>query len=606
MTSPPQIEQQYSHQLPGVYGEFGAGAGVHAFYLQAALTPAQLAWVSLISDIRGSERWPVRDLFQRDVDNERVTDSLLPYLQNMEKIKFFNPLTLTLLPMEENRDRVLTQMPRVVASQMVDGGREWQSLERPDYHRIRWVRENPQYALLEWSDTKTKLVAIDGQHRLSALKRFWSDTTAAGHQDFVEWRIPVVVVSFRTSAGGDEPPSVLEVIRSIFVYINTQAKVVNRARAILLSDESVNGVCAQEVVQRAHANDLASIDVRDDGRAPLLLFDWRGEGSEKQRIHAPAAVMRVEEIYDWFERYLLGEDFKNQQYSRLELNPTHQLHDAFFDRKLRHQDSKVLREMMQDDLLPGFSYLLENFVPYRNYIDSLRDLERKYESHDRSDLARHAFYELRFGTNLAPESVRPDVERLLTEIKNEVEGLRDRHLRTPMDLDIGMRGVVCAFGELWAQFGQPKWMDVAKWFVDGANRVYEDGWLLGEAAGKKREFLRHVVEDHHETVVNYRLEDASGALGAYVQLLVAAYGDPLPEQWREGWPGYREEVLDRLQTRVIRGYRKEVRPALRTEFPDGGAALTEEVNKRASELGWKQVRRLERRLEKIRRRTSGK
>ena len=599
VTPPPKVHQEYSHRLPGVYGEFGAGAGVHAFYLQSALTPAQLGWVSLISDIRGSERWPVRDLFQRDVDNERVTESLLPYLQDGEKIKFFNPLTLTLLPMEENSDRVLTQMPRVVGSQVLEGDQEWDCLERPDYHRIRWVPGNPEYALLEWYDTKTKLVAIDGQHRLSALKRYWTDATAAGHESFVGWRIPVVVVSFRSSEGREEPPSVLEVVRSIFVYINTQAKVVNRARAILLSDESVNGVCAQEVVQRAHANDLAPADKRETEQAPLLLFDWRGEESEKQRVHAPAAVMRVEEIYDWFEWYLLDEDFEDGQYTQLGINPTHTLHDAFFSRKLHHHHSKVLREMIQEDLLPGLSYVIENFAPYRDYIRSLRDLERKYETHERSDLARHAFYELRFGTNLAPESVRPDVERLLAEIKNEVEGLRGQHLQALMNLDIGMRGVICAFGELRQQFDRPKWGDVAKWFVDGLNLLYEEGWLNTATGGKKREFLRHVAQDHNDVVTNYRLEDARGALGAYVQLLVAAYGRPLPQTWREGWSAYRDDVAERLQTRIIRGYRKEVRPALKEEFPEGGTALTEAVNEKATKDGKRQMRRFERQLEKI-------
>ena len=172
-TSPPLTKPKYNHELPGVYGQFGTGAGVRAFYLQSVLTPVQLdEWVSLISDIHGSERWPVRDLFQRDVDNDRISDSLLPYLQDVQKIKFFNPLTLTLLPMEENSDRVLTQMPRVVESSMQEDDHEWLLLERPNYHRIRWVKDNPHYAVLEWSDIRTKLVAIDGQHRLSALKRF--------------------------------------------------------------------------------------------------------------------------------------------------------------------------------------------------------------------------------------------------------------------------------------------------------------------------------------------------------------------------------------------------------------------------------------------------
>jgi hypothetical protein len=212
----PIITQHYNQRLEGVYGEFGAGANVHAFYLQSAITPQQLNWVSLISNVRGSERWPVRDLFQRDVDNDRITDSLLPYLQDAEKIKFFNPLTLTVLPMHQDTDSILTRMPRVVEySQQDENGREWVHLERETYYQVRWVSGHPQFALLEWSDVRTRLVAIDGQHRLSALKRFLRDEEEAARQNFMKWRIPIVIVSFRAGPERAEPPSVLVVRQSL-------------------------------------------------------------------------------------------------------------------------------------------------------------------------------------------------------------------------------------------------------------------------------------------------------------------------------------------------------------------------------------------------------
>ena len=339
---PPIAQQPYSHQLHGVYGQFGSGAGIHAFYIQSALTPAQLDWVSLISDIPGSERWPVSDLFQRDVDNDRITNSLLPYLQDAEKIKFFNPLTLTLLPMQDDDDLVLSKMPRAIKSSMLEAGNDWDFIERPTYHRVRWIHDNPQYALLEWSDTRTKLVAIDGQHRLSALMRFRHDRDTDSHPNFREWRIPVVVVSFRADTNKTEPPSVLDVVRNIFVYINTQAQKINRSREILLSDEHVNSVCTQELVQLSHENDLVPSDQREPGRLPLLFFDWRGEESEKRRVHAPAAVKNIEEIHDWFEYYILGEDFSDDQEVALGVDPTHQLHDAFHKETLNHADSKQL------------------------------------------------------------------------------------------------------------------------------------------------------------------------------------------------------------------------------------------------------------------------
>ena len=75
---PPITKKRYNHQLPGIYGQFGSGAGVRAFYLQSVLTPVQLDWISLLSNIRECEHWPVRDLFRRDIDNDRISDSLLP------------------------------------------------------------------------------------------------------------------------------------------------------------------------------------------------------------------------------------------------------------------------------------------------------------------------------------------------------------------------------------------------------------------------------------------------------------------------------------------------------------------------------------------------
>lgn len=598
--NPPIIEKTYNHQLPGVYGQFGTGAGVRAFYLQSALTPAQLDWVSLISDIRGSERWPVRDLFQRDVDNDRISskdDGLLAYLQDSQKTKFFNPLTLTLLPMQENSDLVLTQMPRVYEGSMTEDGREWKVLERKKYHRLRWIKGNPEYAILDWSDLRTKLVAIDGQHRLSALKRFWSDTDASSHQNFTTWRIPVVIVSFRVDSDRNNPPTVLEVVRSIFIYINTEAKPVNRARRILLSDKSVNAICTQEFVQLSHANDLLTPKDRNLERLPLLFFDWRGEESERRRVHAPASVKSVEEIHDWFERYILGPDFKGMQETAFGINPTMSLYAIFRDERLWHSVSDDLRELVRNELLPALSHLLENFNPYRTYIVALRKLEEKYENESQSDLARHAFYELRFGSNLAPEAIKPDVETLLIKIADQIEETKKRLIPKPLDQDLGMRGIVCAFGTLRRSFGNPDWNEFATWFVNALNSAYENGWFALRAP--KRGHLRHVVEDHNETVVNYRLEDADGAFGSYVQLLVASYGQPFPDTWTADWPAAKELLLDKLVDTVLRGYKREIRPQIRDKFPDGGRPLTEAVNAEAEKRSGRQIRRLEQQLRKI-------
>ena len=233
------------------------------------------------------------------------------------------------------------------------------------------------------------------------------------------------------------------------------------------------------------------------------------------------------------------------------------------------------------------------------YVADLRELERQYGESGQSDIVRHAFHELRFGTNLAPEANKSEVEEVLAGVRDRIERLRRNRLHQPIDRDIGMRGVVGAFGELRFSLGNPAWIEYAKWYTTALNRLYADRWLDIRARAPRRQFLLHVAEDHNETIVNYRLDDARAALGAYVQLLAMAYGQPIPEEWNDDGRALKEELLERLFSRIVRGFKKQVRPKLRPEFPDGGKPLTDAVSHEAEQLAGKQIRRFERELDKI-------
>ncbi|MCY4482209.1 MAG: hypothetical protein OXC12_04970 [Spirochaetaceae bacterium] len=599
--TPPIVRKDYNHQIQGVYGEFGAGSGLRAFYLQSTFTPSELRRISLISDISGSERWPVRDLFQRDVDNERVSEGLVPYLQDESKIKFFNPLTLTTLPMAPDGNSVRSEMLPVVESEIDQDQQNWECLTRDGYYRMRWIKGHPEYAILEWNDQRTRLVAIDGQHRLSALKRFEHDPSSRSYRNFSKWRIPIVVVCFRSEETGPKAPRVLDVVRNIFVYINTEAKVVNKARQILLTDESVNCICTQELLQRSHGNDILEPDEQNMKLLPLLFFDWRGEESRGQPVHAPAAVKNIEEIRDWFEYYVLGEDYSYEQELALDINPAHELHTVFHENReagtkaLSHTASLRVRELAKQDLLPSVSYVLENFTPYRKYTEALRALEAEYS--ESSDLARHAFYELRFGTNPALEANKDEVRRILDSLKNDIE--EKKRFDELTRLEIGLRGVMFSFGELRLAFRRPQWMEYAMWFTTALNRVYEGRWLDLEARQRGQKHLLHIVKDHNDSVVNYRLGDMDDALGAYISLFVVAYGDPVPDEWAHDNGSFSEERLERLEGTLRRGYKREVRRQLREQFPNGGKELTAAVNKEATKLATRHIRRLEKALRAV-------
>ena len=564
------------------------------FYLQATLMPHQLDTISLISEIPGSERWRIQDLFQRDVDNERVTEDLLPFLKEQDHIKFFNPLTLTVLPMDEDGYTVLKQMPEIVESDYEENLQSWKSLERTRFFKICWVHDDDdeRYGKLDWNTKLAKLVAIDGQHRLSALKRYFRNEAADGHREFLKWRIPIVVVSFR-AVESNEPPSVLDVVRNIFVYINSEAQKVNDSRKILLSDEKINYICTQELIQEAHENESA--ENPDPSKVPLLFYDWRGEEIKKEAIPSVVAIKEVTEIHNWFENYILGdEDRSTKQKTALNVLPNNELNAAFVDKekRLTYDQVKLLRTQFQNTLLEPISYLLQNFTPYKNYIEKLRNLERAQSKFE--DIGSHALSHLKFGTNVAIGDIQDKVRDHIERIRVQVTEIKSKEIGSLLGDDIGMRGIISAYGNIFEQMETPKrWLDYTEWYVDALNEAYADDWFNIDDRHTLKH-LRHIVKDHNENTVNYRLEQAQNSFGAFVELLIFTYADEdvsTNVDWDQVW----DSAISRVRTTVLRGYKKEVRVKLKEkeEYKDGGKKLTEAVAKEANKLTNKMIKDLE-------------
>jgi len=297
MIKPPiNKNSTYDQQIRGVYGTFGAGMGIRVCFLQAALEAPELDKIQLVSEIPGSDRWPVRDLFQRDVDIARVENNILPWLQDTDKVKFFAPLALTLIPINYENNQIVSEVPQLSSVEINDEMGTWKAQERDGLYRFRFLTsesdQHREYGIVEWNSRNVKLVAIDGQHRLSALKRYANDQKGPGHSGFVNWNIPVVV----SGLDAEEPvkASILDVVRNMFVYINTQAHTPSRSRQILLNDENLHSVFVQEWLQYSHENDIAENAMeRVQNRVPLLFYDWRGETIDGIERPSPASIKSV-------------------------------------------------------------------------------------------------------------------------------------------------------------------------------------------------------------------------------------------------------------------------------------------------------------------------
>lgn len=574
----------------GSFGELGEGDNGSAFYLQTVIPFNDIDKIKLICDIPDSERWSVKDLFQRDVDWDRVTDSLVEYFMDKSKVKFFNPLTLTLLPRHDSEEgRLLYDMPHLAKTDFpitIDN----ESINFRGYcHENNFkVGEDPDSGIgcLSWHTHNSSLVAIDGQHRLAALQEIQSAKVRP--EGVEDWKIPVVIFNLRQVNPAEESKTILNSLRKIFVYINKEAKIPSATRLILLDEESVTSLCAQEIVERSHQNDVLPIGQRDDGMVPLMFFDWKGD--EK----LPTFVYTVEELknnLDWFTIKSTPDDAGKA----LKIDPRKPIKRLFtgkrsFDVEWKgkgpsEQEAEEIRASFNGTLLPLYTTFFENFTPYRQYIAELRKLE-----HMDGHFYKQAFHALRFG-GYRPKN-NPTDEALSLAIKNVTTQIikhKNTFIKGPVSQDVFGRAVFYAMSELYEYYvtlrgdRSTSLGNYAEWFVDLLNSVYDK-----DIFDKQNSDLEYIFWDASSTSW-YKFPNVSKASGAFVVLAVLGESFQQESKKLSKWKDKPERDLNRW---LEQQYKRIIARALR----DGGMSqkqATQDAKARAIKPAKEQMERIQ-------------
>lgn len=237
---------------------------------------------NLPSDLRA--KWRLEELFQREIDWERVKDDLVKgYLKRPNKLKFFSTLTVALLPLDEHRmlagEYGTIEKGPIPLDWATDP--DWKTV---DIGRVQLIRDTvgPNGAL-RWDPQRVFAATIDGQHRLAALKTLVAEgglsTKAMDSQLSVMFLILDPRAGFNLAPGqvadGENP--ILTVVREIFIDLNMHSKTVARARQILLSDQDIEAKCLREVIG-------TRVGVKEEGRLPLGLIHWQNNESAKFNV----------------------------------------------------------------------------------------------------------------------------------------------------------------------------------------------------------------------------------------------------------------------------------------------------------------------------------
>lgn len=278
---------------------------------------------SLIDEIRGSEslNWSIDELFQRDVSWARINKELTRYLENSKKLQFFNALTIALLPVNAegfmdqyvNDDRLYDP----INDEELDDPIQIGGIQMQDYKS-----SGGTVGRLRWDVEKIAAVAVDGQHRLAAIKKI---KNRVNPESLKRTQVPIIILIPHRDVGFSCPQhpgvdhSIIFSLRQIFIDLNKNVKKVSRSRTILLDDQDIPSVCLRSLIGE-------SLGENNSTKLPLSAVDWVSDRNKFEKGPFVTTTLTLYEIvksmldYRYSSSTLVTESSQREIKSWLEKN----------------------------------------------------------------------------------------------------------------------------------------------------------------------------------------------------------------------------------------------------------------------------------------------
>lgn len=277
--------RDYNLPLYGQKGEYSLSATVRVPYFMALMDLKRVTKeLKTHEEVSPSleTNYNLVELFQRNIDPDRVQKEIVDgYLKNPHKLKFFNSLTIVLLPKDATGKIVKDfeaypnndpEIPYQHGNKFDEffANKEW---ERQVFGGVQFVStHSASLSRLRWDSKRVDAVAVDGQHRLKALK-LWMEKK---NYELVEvekaTRIPIIFLLLDSTAGfktaGSQNSGIKAIAREIFSDLNKNAREVDMATQIILDDRSVASCCVRSLITDSTCSD-------DDKLLPLSLLRWQ-------------------------------------------------------------------------------------------------------------------------------------------------------------------------------------------------------------------------------------------------------------------------------------------------------------------------------------------
>ena len=282
----PTKPHNVTEQLDVTFGAFSLSEKFRVPYMTSTLRFQQVAeYLDLVTDDPkyAKQDWTIEELFQREVSQRRVIDLVDHYLKTESRPQFFNSLTVVLKARESHSNTHQPPNPNPVYPESICAGPITVSYDQVD---AEYGCPQPlTYGQLSWNRDQVYAVAIDGQHRLAAIKELNREFTRRSSIS-VLFLVLTEELGFRAPTGWSETRA----MRSVFVDLNKRAVPVSRARNLLLDDIDPQAHFVRRLFGPSlsfNPTDAAPLGFpcgdngEFDTRLPLVLVDWHGETKSK-------------------------------------------------------------------------------------------------------------------------------------------------------------------------------------------------------------------------------------------------------------------------------------------------------------------------------------
>ncbi|MBK9800912.1 MAG: hypothetical protein IPP56_14705 [Bacteroidetes bacterium] len=257
--------------------------------------------VDVFETLSKDKNWPVSQIIQREVDKIRVSNISKDYVLKKERtVRYFPPIIIAILPRDQDESIASTldytkTIDLTIRDHIFEKSNFRNNIKLKEYFKsaedlsiinglyLLQVSKVFDLNILCWDKTKYNAIVIDGQHRLEALVHSKKQNPGIknNHQDVVFLEFSQLIHKLEK----ETPPTVLtpvEVVRRVFVDINTNAKRVGIVRQVLMDDKDLASLLVQSLVDSENRDGTLK---KEGSFLKSQLVDWYGESLKHTLPH---------------------------------------------------------------------------------------------------------------------------------------------------------------------------------------------------------------------------------------------------------------------------------------------------------------------------------